>query len=70
MVLLFEDVVYPEEYTGNAFEGDYGDITVVHLGNDNVCIQMNFDDFVEMWMEWRTKFNEKADKILNERASK
>lgn len=70
MVLLFEDVVYPEEYTGTAFEGDYESITVVHLGNDNVCIEMDFDEFVEMWMTWRTKFNEKADKILNERASK
>ena len=71
MVLLFEDVVYPEEYTGDLLNvEELGEITIVHFGNDDCCIMMNFDEFVEMWMNWRTKFNDKLEKRLDAREEK
>lgn len=63
MVLLFEDVIYPEEYTGELLDMDaHGDITVVHSRSDDNCILMNFDDFTELWMKWKTKDNLKIKK--------
>ena len=65
MALLFEEVIYPEEYTGDLLNRDeHGDITVIHMGNDDNCILMGFDEFVEIWMAWRTRENIKIEEIL------
>ncbi len=66
MALLFEDVVYPEEYTGTLLNRDeHGDITVVHMAGDDCCIIMGFDEFTDLWIKWRTEFNLKLDKRLD-----